>query len=112
MKTKTTFLTCRKETGLLQQDVAYLFHQDVSMYNKHEKGHRRPTLEIILGFHILFGKSLEELFPHRIKIMRERLITRGKKRIEQLKAEQPQRGIQRIAYITSFVNGLHKMNDE
>ncbi|AUP79094.1 helix-turn-helix domain-containing protein [Flavivirga eckloniae] len=107
MKTKTTFLSCRKETGLLQQDVAYIFHQDTGMYNKHEKGHRRPTLETILGFHILFGKSLETLFPNHMKTMRERIVTRSKKRIEQLKMEQPQRGKHRIAYLTSFVNGLH-----
>jgi len=112
MKTKTNFLTCRKETGLLQQDVAYLLHQDTGMYNKHEKGRRRPTLEIILGFHILFGKSLKELFPNHIKQMRERLMTRSKKRIAQLKVEQPQRGIQRIAYLTSFVNGLHNKGYE
>ena len=96
----------------MQQDVAYIFHQDTGMYNKHEKGRRRPTLEIILGFHILFGKSLEELFPHRMNTMRERLITRSKKRIEQLKTEQPQRGSNRIAYLTSFVNGLHNKNHE
>ena len=107
MKHKTQLKRCREHTGLLQQDVSYLFQLDPALYNRYERNRRTPTLEVILGYHILFGSGLEELFPHQYRLVKERITARSKKLIEQLKADDTQRGKYRLSYLTSFVNGLH-----
>ena len=113
MKLKTNLTLCRKESPLLQQDVAQLLKIDTGLFSRYEKGRRPPTLDFILGFHILFGASMKDIYTDRYMLLQDTIITRSVTLIEQLETEQSsKRTNSRIAYLKHIVNGLNNTKYE
>lgn len=55
--------TYRKKTELSIENISYLLSmQDSSILSRCERGCRKPSLEIIFTYHILFQVSIEKLF--------------------------------------------------
>lgn len=111
MKNKTNLKTYRRKSPLLQQDISHILNIDSGLYCRIEKGKRPPTLDIILLFHILFGTSVKDLFFYDYKALKEKILTRSKTLIEQLKTEQPPKSIYRITCLNTIVNKLERQQD-
>lgn len=111
MKNKTNLKMYRRQTPLLQQDIAYLLKIDNGQYNRIEKGNRPLTLDVILIFHLL-GVSVNHLFSYELKALKDTISTQSQKLIEQLKTEQSPRINNRIAYLLSLVKHISKTENE
>ena len=60
--------TYRKKTELSIENISYLHSmQDSSTLSRCEKGSRKPSLEIIFTYHILFQVSIEKLFENEMR---------------------------------------------
>jgi DNA-binding XRE family transcriptional regulator len=60
--------TYRKKTELSIEDVSQLLDmQDSSTLSRCERGCRKPNLEIIFTYHLLFEVSIEKLFENEMK---------------------------------------------
>lgn len=56
--------TCRKKTGLSQNEVAFLLGLKSSHFIVHtELGNENPTLSRLLLYHILYDKQVDDLYP-------------------------------------------------
>lgn len=64
MKTPTTKLQAlRQEAGLSQEDLAFLLGGETAgMISRHERGERTPNLETGLGYALVLGTGVDELF--------------------------------------------------
>lgn len=98
----------RTRANVSLNDVAYLLNIDTSNLSRIEKGVRKPSVKIILLYHILFDAPLIDLFAEQFNTLREKLIGRSHTLIEQLEAEQPPKSINRIAYLNRFVKYLNE----
>ncbi len=108
MKNKTNLKEYRRETPLLQQDIAFLLNMDNGRYCRIEKGKRPPTLDVILIFHILSGTKIS-IFNNDYQSLEKQIITRSLELVEQLKTEQhPNRTDNRIAYLEQLVKDMEK----
>ncbi len=96
----------RTDANITLHDVAYLLNIDTGNLSKIEKGIRKPSVKIILLYHILFDASLIQLFAEEFKALQEQLKSRSQKLITQLEVEKPPKSSNRIEYINSFVNRL------
>ena len=60
--------TYRKRTELLINDISYLLSmKDSSTLSRCERSWRKPSLEIIFTYNILFQVSIEKLFENEMK---------------------------------------------
>jgi len=60
---RTSLHSLRQETGLSQVDLAYLLGGTTAgMVCRHEKGTRMPSLETALGYALVLGVDVQELF--------------------------------------------------
>jgi len=60
--------TYRKKTELSIENISYLLSmQDSSTLSRCERGCRRPSLEIIFTYHILFQISIDKLFENEMR---------------------------------------------
>ena len=58
----------RKRTELSLEDISHLLNMpDSSTLSRCERGYRKPNLEIIFTYHILFEVSVEKLFENEMK---------------------------------------------
>jgi len=75
MKNTINYLrTHRKNTNITQYDIAVLLKlRDNSIVSRCEKGHRSPSLEMVLVYHLLFDIPIHALFPNHIGIVKEQL---------------------------------------
>jgi DNA-binding XRE family transcriptional regulator len=65
---KNLLRTYRKKTELLIDDISYLLSmKDSSTLSRCERGWRKPSLEIIFTYNILFQVSVEKLFENEVK---------------------------------------------
>jgi len=96
----------RQQSGMPQQDIATLLGIPSSNLIRYESGQRNPTPEIILTYHILFGATLHDLFLPLVKKVKQNLVCRSQRLIEQLKAVQSPKSIHRIAYLQEIVKLL------
>ena len=107
MKEKTHLLKeCRLDSKFLQQDVATLLQMNPSNLNRYESDKRQPTPEIILTYHILFGKPLKELFSPLFEKVENNLLRRSQKLLTQISQEQKPKSTIRISYLHNIVKDL------
>lgn len=101
--------TYRKRTELSIEDVSMLLNMhDSSTLSRCERGYRKPNLEIIFTYHLLFEVSIEKLFENEMKY------TFGKisKNIDPLIEELKKQGIHRkVEAKISFLNSLKVLID-
>lgn len=74
----------RKRSPLTQADIAYLMGlSDYSNISRCEKGQRAPSVDLLLGYHLLFDTSIESFFEQQAII----ILLNLSKRIEYLISE-------------------------
>ncbi|WKD85213.1 HTH-type transcriptional regulator ImmR [Polaribacter huanghezhanensis] len=102
----------RKNASLSLQDVAHLLEMDVSNLSKYERGIKTPTLQVILGYHIITKIPLSELFGQHILTAIDSIskkltqfITRLEEEVTSPKMEQ------RIASLYEVLNTISCLKD-
>src|SRR5690606_28588821 len=82
---------CRKRSGLTQGELAELCGSNVSsIISRLESGARRPTLETVVFFEIVFAILARELLHESFREMRQRTNARARALRARLAAEQPE----------------------
>ena len=104
----------RKRSNLTQSDIAKLIGWiEHSHICRSEKGERPPSLDMILGYHIIFDVSVEELF-HGYKMS---LLNNIKERIPNLLdelhiLEASPRNHKRINYLSKLLERLEALSNK
>lgn len=102
--------TYRKKTELSIEDVSQLLNmQDSSTLSRCERGYRKPNLEIIFTYHILFEVSIEKLFENEMKYTFEKIAKNIDPLIEALKKQDMNRKVEaRILFLNSLKELIDK----
>lgn len=88
------------------KDVASLLETTSSNLIRYESGLRKPTPEIIITYHILFGASMLELLSPLVKKVQKRLIRRSLHHMNYLKDHPSPKSEYTIKYVGEIVNLL------
>ena len=113
MNTKTNaFKDYRRRVNIPLYDVAHLLQIDISNLSKIEQGIRSPNIQVILLYHVLFKAPITLLFTQQFEQLKSLWVSRSYSLIDGLKADQPPKSGNRIAYIESFVNRLITKENE
>jgi|WetSurMetagenome_2_1015567.scaffolds.fasta_scaffold284029_2 DNA-binding XRE family transcriptional regulator len=96
--------TYRKKTELSIEDVSQLLNmQDSSTLSRCERGCRKPNLEIIFTYHLLFEVSIEKLFENEMKIIYRKIGKNIDPLIEELSKQNLTRKVEaRISFLNSL----------
>ncbi|MDB4293503.1 helix-turn-helix domain-containing protein [Maribacter sp.] len=97
----------RKESPLNQKDVAILLDMQASNLIRYEQGHRNPTPEILLTYHMLFDTSLLDILAPSYKHVADTLKTRSKKLIAELEVQESPKSLYKLHYLNEIVNRLN-----
>jgi transcriptional regulator with XRE-family HTH domain len=102
--------TYRKKTELSIEDVAQLLNMpESSTLSRCERGFRKPTLEVIFTYHLLFEASIEKLFENDMKYTFKKIIKNIDPLIEKLKQQDYSRKIQaRIQFLKNLKEVTNK----
>jgi DNA-binding XRE family transcriptional regulator len=105
---KNNLRAFRKRTDLTQSDIGFLMnHLDHISVCRYEHGERKPPMEMVLLYHLLFDVPVHSLFEIQTDNINEDLIVRIGQLIDQLKKQEPsQRVNSRIAFLTSALTRL------
>lgn len=98
----------RKRTHLTQVDVASILKiSDFANVSRWEQGQKTPNVEMLLGYHLLFGIPVESLFDRQKHEMKRLIIPRVRERIAYLRTvnDDPKVG-GRIAYLEEVLGRL------
>lgn len=110
MDIQHTYLrTYRKRAQLTQADLASLMDlSDYSNVSRWEAGLRRPNIEMLLVYHLLFQIPVEELFERQKLELLSPICKRIEMRIQELKAIVPSddRLAERIAFLEAALKRL------
>ena len=98
----------RKRTKLTQIDMASILKTpDFANISRWEQGLKTPSLDILIGYHLLFDIPIESLFERQKNDLRKILIPRIEERIKYLKTLEHDFKIQgRIDCLVSILNRL------
>lgn len=96
--------TYRKKTELSIEDVSQLLNmQDSSTLSRCERGCRKPNLEIIFTYHLLFEVSIEKLFENEMKFIYRKIGKNIDPLIEELSKQNLTRKVEaRISFLNSL----------
>lgn len=96
--------TYRKKTELSIEDVSQLLDmQDSSTLSRCERGCRKPNLEIIFTYHLLFEVSIEKLFENDIRSLYKRISLKIDPLIDELSKMKLSRKVEaRISFLNSL----------
>jgi transcriptional regulator with XRE-family HTH domain len=96
--------TYRKRTELSIEDVSRLLNmQDSSTLSRCERGYRKPNLEIIFTYHILFEVSVEKLFENEMKYTFSKIAKNIAPLIEELRNQDATRKVEsKISLLNSL----------
>ena len=102
--------TYRKKTELLIEDVSQLLNmQDSSTLSRCERGFRKPNLEIIFTYHLLFEASIEKLFENDMKYTFKKIVKNIDPFIDRLKQQEPTRKVHaRILFLKNLKEIINK----
>ena len=93
----------RKQSQLNQADLGFIFGlSDYSNISRWEQGHRLPSIEALIGYHLLFGIELTSLFEREKEAIAKVIAERVRLLLENLKllkASQKVKG--RMAFLES-----------
>lgn len=82
------FKSVRKQTPLIIHDLqALLGRKCWASLSRVEAGKQKPTIEIILLYHIIFDIKLERLLEQEIYRIKKNLITRSLEQIDELRTQ-------------------------
>ncbi|HZK68587.1 MAG TPA: helix-turn-helix transcriptional regulator [Paludibacter sp.] len=96
--------TYRKRTELSIEDVSRLLNmEDSSTLSRCERGYRKPNLEIIFTYHILFEVTVEQLFENELKHTYVKIAKNIDPLIEELKNQDASRKVEsKISLLNSL----------
>ena len=98
----------RKKSGLTQSDMATLLGiKEHSSICRHEKGKRTPPIDMILSYHIIFDRSVEDLFYGYRKILIEKIKNRIPLLIEELQQLQQRQPTPRIMQRLELLSNIN-----
>jgi len=66
--------TRRKELGFTQEFLGKLLHLSDDAIGKYERGQSAPNLSSAIGFELIFGQRLAELYPGLVRNLADRMI--------------------------------------
>lgn len=100
----------RKRTPLTQADIAYLMGlPDYSNISRCEKGQREPSVELLIGYHLLFDTSIESFFEQHAVIILLNLNKRIEYLISELKKQEDlPKNSSRIRFLEEVLTRLTK----
>ncbi len=76
----------RKQSSLNQADLAFILGlSDYSNISRWEQGHRLPSIEVLIAYHLLFGIAIEAFFEREKEAIAKVLAERIKLLLENLK---------------------------
>ena len=79
----------RKKSPLTQSDMGFLVDiKDISNISRYEKGQIKPSIEILITYHLLFNCPIESFFTQESEQVRQKLIPRLKELIQEIKKQQ------------------------
>lgn len=107
-----TMQNYRKQSKLVLEDVSYLLGIDAYNLSRYENAKRKPSIDTILTYHILFDAELTKLFQEQYQFLTSELITRIKRLIQKLHKEQPPKFAQRIGKLGLVLNRLTTKDHE
>lgn len=98
----------RKRTDLTPSDIGFLLNRpDYSNISRCEKGYRKPNIEMLLLYHLLFNVPIDSLFERQKDDLNEDLIVRLGLLIQRLKQlEQDPMVNSRITFLASALSRL------
>lgn len=96
--------TYRKKTELSIEDVSQLLNmRDSSTLSRCERGYRKPNLEIVFTYHLLFEVSIEKLFENEMKYTFKKIAKNIDPLIENLQGQDRNRKSEaRISFLNSL----------
>lgn len=94
----------RRKTELSIEDVAQLLNmRDSSTLSRCERGFRKPNLEVIFTYHLLFEVSIEKLFENDMKYVFKKIERNIDPLIDELKQQEMNRRVEaRIEFLNSL----------
>ncbi len=102
--------TYRKKTELSIEDVCHLLSmQDCSTLSRCERGLRKPNLEIIFTYHLLFDVSIEKLFESEMKYTFRKIDKNIDPLLEEL---QKQNSTRKVEARILFLRALKELIDK
>jgi transcriptional regulator with XRE-family HTH domain len=104
---KTLLRNLRTESPLDQKDVATLLDMKASNLVRYEHGHRNPTPELLLVYHMLFDASLRDIFAPIHKHIADTLVVRSKKLIAEFETQQSSKSLYKLSFLKEVVNRLN-----
>lgn len=107
-KDKNDLRTFRKRTDLTQSDIGFLLNQpDNASICRYEQGERKPPMEMVLLYHLLFDVPVHSLFEVQRDNINEDVIMRIGQLLDQLKKQhQSQRVRGRVEFLTAALARL------
>lgn len=102
----------RKRTQLTQIDLASLFQiGDFANVSRWEQGLRSPSVEILLGYHLLFDIPIDSLFDLQKQALKQALTPRIDDRVKYLKSLSKDAKVDaRIGFLSEAFNRLTLSN--
>lgn len=101
-----TLADLRRAAGVSLKDLAYLIHVDAAHLHKVEVGQRRPSLAIILTYHMLFRAPFEVMFADLYAHLHAQLLDRSQRLIENLERLRSPKSSDRIKSLQKLVKPL------
>lgn len=100
----------RKKSRLLQSDIAFLLQlEDVSNISRWEAGDRKPKMDALMTYHLLFDIRIDSLYERQKGRYEELLIDRLKQLLQSLESAKPsQRTGTRVAFIKEALARLQQ----
>ena len=107
-KDKNDLRVYRKRTDLTQSDIGFLLNlPDTVSICRYEHGERKPPMEMVLLYHLLFNVPVHSLFEVKKDNINEDVIARIGQLLEALKKQhQSQRVRGRVEFLTAALNRL------
>lgn len=105
--------TYRRKAHLTQKDLAFLLDEaDAAVISRCEAGSRKPTIEFLLIYHILFDVPIAMLFPNQKEEIQEVLLPRIEALVTHLSTEcTGHRTRVRIEFLKSRLQALTSSDD-
>ena len=102
--------TYRKKTEISIDDISQLLKmKDSSTLSRCERGFRKPSLEIIFTYHLLFEVTIEKLFEKEMKQTFKKVAENIQPLINTLKKQNTSKKVEaRIFYLNSLKNLIDK----
>jgi transcriptional regulator with XRE-family HTH domain len=95
--------TLRKQGGLSQPDMAALFDVTRSAMSRFENRSRQPTVELVIGAEVIFGKSAKEVFPALYQKIECTLVDRARVLRDSLKSRTDPGSRKKLRLLAEFI---------